>query len=338
MKIIIMAGGKGRRFWPLSNRKVPKQFIKIYSENSMLQETFNRYKSKIPLDKIFVITTKEYKDLVLEQLPELSDNNILLEPEQRDTGPCIALAAMHFLKKNDNEVLVVTPSDQCIKDNDNLIDKLFEAEKLALIENKIITLGVVPTRPETGYGYMQIEALHVNAVANERKVSKFIEKPSLEQAEQLIKNHNTFWNSGIYVWKPSTIEYNMQKYQPELWTSLLSNWDQLDKIYPNIKKISVDYAITEKAEEVFMLPININWDDFGTWNSLERIFEIDENANILLGDVEAHSTEDCTLLSKDTKLVVIGAKDLIIASTKSGVLICHKSKEKFLKSIIKEFE
>jgi mannose-1-phosphate guanylyltransferase len=335
MKVIIMAGGNGTRFWPLSNKNEPKQFKKIFSHKSMLQESFDRYKRRIPLDKIFVITSNEFKDLVIEQLPEIKEENILIEPVQRDTGPCIAFAAMHFLKRNDDEVLVTTPSDQYISDNEKFMDTIFAAEKLAQLDKKVLTLGINPTRPETGYGYMK--ALKENNDSTTvLKVQQFIEKPSYEEAQRLIDCNNIYWNSGIYIWKPSTIEYYMKKYQPALWKSLHEHWDNLTETYPKLKKVSIDYSIIEHAEEVYMMPINFDWDDLGTWNSIERIYDHDENKNILIGDIHAYYSENCTAFAENCKTIVIGTKDLIIVQTKDGVLVCHKSYAEHLKDFIQK--
>ncbi len=328
-----MAGGQGTRFWPWSVKKRPKQFLPLHSKKTMIQETYERYSQWLPDEKIFVVTTEEYRDLVLEQLPQLPSEQIILEPERKDTAPCVALTALCCLEKDEDEVLVMSPADQFISNPQELMESLLLAEKIANIGYSIVTLGIPPTRPETGYGYIKTkdQSFRENKVLH---VEKFIEKPSSAHAENLLNDDNVFWNSGIFVWKPSTIAYYMEKFQSNIWNTLIKNKGDLKKAYSMLPKISVDYAILEKANEVYMIPATFEWDDLGTWGSLERFKNENHDNNILIGNVQVLSSENCMIISENKNALVLGAKDLIIVLTEEGLLVCHKSQEQKIKNLL----
>ncbi|WP_245856005.1 mannose-1-phosphate guanylyltransferase [Bacillus oleivorans] len=330
---MIMAGGQGTRFWPWSVKNRPKQFLPLHSKKTMIQETFERYSQWLSKEKIYVVTTEEYHDLLMEQLPQLPSEQIILEPERKDTAPCVALTALHCLEKDEDEVLVMSPADQYISDSQELMETLLLAEKIANSGHSIVTLGIPPTRPETGYGY--IKTKYPSFIENKvLHVEKFIEKPFLDHAETLINDNNVFWNSGIFVSKPSTIAYYMEKFQTNIWNTLIKNKDNLKTAYLKLPKISVDYAILEKADEVYMIPVTFDWDDLGTWGSLERFKKEDQNHNILIGNVQVLSSENCMIISEKQNAMVLGAKDLIIVLTEEGLLVCHKSQEQEIKNLL----
>lgn len=329
-----MAGGKGTRFWPRSTEALPKQFLRLTSGNTMLQETWLRFRKWLPRTHVYVVTTSQYHSIVRQQLPELPDHQILVEPDQRDTGPCIALTALYFLQRNSDEVLVTTPSDQYIPDTDEWIKALQLAEKMAHNPNTIITLGIVPTRPETGYGY--IEAIENSDNSPVLPVKKFIEKPSLETAKRLISLNHVYWNSGIFVWKPSTISYYMNRHQPVMWKQMREAKDHLESVYTQLPKISVDYAILEKADNLFTIPVTFQWDDVGTWTALDRLQTTDDNGNQIEGNVTVMSTKNCIVHSERQKTIVIGVENLIIVSTQHGLLVCAKSEEQKIKKVLEQ--
>lgn len=332
MKAIILAGGQGTRFWPLSSEEKPKQFLNLISNDSMLQETYQRFRNWLPAEKVFVVTSEKYLSLVVDQLPELHKAQIIVEPNQRDTAPCIALTAMHFLNQKDNEILVMAPSDQYIGNNQIFQHALKQAETVAEQDDSIVTLGIRPTGPETGYGYIKANK-ETPFSSSAYQVEEFIEKPDLKKAEELISDENVFWNSGIFIWKPSTIAYNFYKHQPEMWKLINDNQTKLHEVYSLLPKVSIDYAILEKAENVFTVPVNFEWDDVGSWTSLGRIHSSDHNNNCQTGDVMAALSKNCIVYS-DRKTLLIGVEDLIVASTDEGILVCHKSEEQMIKKLL----
>ncbi|MGF7032465.1 mannose-1-phosphate guanylyltransferase [Paenibacillus mucilaginosus] len=340
MKIVIMAGGKGTRFWPRSVEAKPKQFLKLTSEQeTMLQQTYRRFRRFLPAEDVLLVVGKHYLPLVKDQLPELTDEQIIVEPAQRDTAPCTALTAYHFLRKKMDEVLVITPSDQYIPDEHALMEALYAGAQEAEKDGHVVTLGIVPTRPETGYGYIESQDQGFMVDGKEIKpVKSFIEKPDVHKAQQLIKNPNVYWNSGIFIWKPSTIEYYMRIHQPELWNSITKRYGQLSEEYALLPKISIDYAILEKVDRILTIPVSFIWDDVGAWTSLERIFQADPEGNIVQGDIAAEQAFDNILYVENQRAAVIGVRDLIVVSTPDGLLICHKSEEQSIKQMIARME
>ncbi len=333
MKVVILAGGKGTRFWPKSVEEKPKQFLNLVSDQTMLQLTYHRFSSYIPAQNIFIVTTKSYLSLVLEQLPEINPGCLIIEPEPRDTGPCIALAALHFLRQNDDEVIVTTPSDHYVADEDRFFEALFAAEEIAKLKHSIVTLGIKPTRPETGYGYIETTPSKIGDRVLSAK--SFIEKPPLEQALSLFNRPDIFWNSGIFIWKPSTISHYMKLHQKDMW-NLLADSPDPEQVYARLPKISIDYAIMEHADEVYTIPAAFSWDDLGSWSSLQRVHAADKNGNVTFGDVHVVDTANSIIYSELFQTITVGMRDCIIVATENGFLVCHKSAEQRIKEIFKE--
>lgn len=339
MKIVILAGGAGTRFWPRSVRARPKQFLSLTSEETMLQQTYRRCRRLLPEMEVYVVTARSYRSLVESQLPELPRERLLLEPEQRDTGPCIALVASRFLAQADDEVIVTMPSDHFTDEPEQLFDALIRAEREAVIGRTIVTLGVAPTRPETGFGYIRTEEAGPGTADGVLQVRQFVEKPTLETAQRLIREPGVYWNSGIFVWKPSTISYYMRRHQPALWKALEDGMPT-DEAYAALPGISVDYAVLEKADTILTIPVHFRWDDVGLWTSLARIRQTDDDGNLIdgAGHTHAESTRDSIIYSDHPQTLVIGVRDLIIVSTAEGLLVCHKSEEQRIKRALQTLE
>lgn len=337
MKVVIMAGGTGTRFWPRSTTERPKQFLSLTTESeTMLQQTYRRFCSFLPKEAIYLVTSRNYLLHVLEQLPRLNLENIIIEPEQKDTGPCVALTARFFLDRGIDDVIVTAPSDQYIPYTSKLMDVLNQAEKAAKTDKAVVTLGIVPNRPETGYGYIMADPCNTDFGPEIRLVNHFIEKPPLEKAQLLYRKPHAYWNSGICVWKPSTIAAHLAEHQPLLHEVIVADQEHLMQTYKSMPNISADYAILEKIKEIYTIPIDFIWDDIGTWSSLERLFERDSSNNIIQSKTVLHveETENCIVYAEHKKAIILGAKNLIIVDTPDGLLVCHKSLEGKIKDLI----
>lgn len=329
-----MAGGKGNRLWPKSASGKPKQFIALTSDETMLQATYRGLAQYVPEQKLYVATAAQYLDLVQEQLPELDRARLIVEPLQRDTAPCIALAALRFVYEGDDEAIVTMPADHLIPDTKALVKRLAEAEAHAEAGEAIVTLGVVPNRPETNYGYIHTD----DDGSRVLKVKAFMEKPSKERADEWLSMRGVYWNSGIFIWKPSTIASAMKRYQPSIWYPLIEAKAIDESVYEKLPRISIDYAILEKSEHTYCIPVTFDWDDVGTWQSLERFGQSDASGNVVLGNVLMAQASNNIVFSDMRQAIILGADDLIIVATDEGLLVCHKSNEPLLKKYVQQLE
>jgi mannose-1-phosphate guanylyltransferase len=337
VKVVIMAGGRGNRFWPKSTEKKPKQFLALASDDTMLQETYHRFLRWVPVNDIYIATVDKYTSLVMEQLRDLNPNQLIIEPEQRDTAPCIALITRYFLLEGLNDPFVTVPSDQYIGDDIAFMEALEKAADGARQEGAIVTLGIVPTRPETGYGYIEtVEKANEDGKAY--RVKRFIEKPDMEKATKLVKQSNVYWNSGIFAWKPSTVAAYMERFEPDMWRLFSPNNEQLQQDYPLLPKVSVDFAILEKADLIYCIPVQFSWDDVGTWTGITRLYPKDKQGNLVRGSVHTYRAGDNIIFSEKQKTLVIGVEGLIVISTPEGLLVCHKSEEQAIKQALLEME
>ncbi len=300
----------------------------------MLQTTYRSLAQYVEGEKLYVATAHPYFALVREQLPELDPARLIVEPLQRDTAPCIALAALRFVREGDDEAIVTIPADHLIPDTKALVDKLAEAEAHAQTGEAIVTLGVVPTRPETNYGYIHTE----DDGGSVLKVRAFLEKPDKERAEEWSRMQGVYWNSGICIWKPSTIASAMGRYQPSIWYPLLEASAIDESVYEKLPRISIDYAILEKSEHTYCIPVSFDWDDVGTWQALERFGRTDESGNIAIGNVLLAQASNNIVLSDMRQAIILGANDLIVVATDEGLLVCHKSNEPLLKKYVQQLE
>ncbi len=337
-----MAGGVGSRFWPASRTARPKQFLDILGTgSSLLRLTFERFLKLCPADRIFVMTNAIYKDLVKEQLPELSDNQVLCEPSRNNTAPCVAYAALkiHCLDQDAN--LVIAPSDHVILQEEAFVQTLSKALEFSASKEALLTLGIRPTRPDTGYGYINYAREAPNGV---HRVLRFTEKPPLEQAQEFLASGDYLWNAGIFVWRASTVLAAFQKHAADIYNILSediscynTSTEQsfINRRYPATPDISIDYAIMEKADNVYTLPSDFGWSDLGTWASLHSELAKDDDGNAIVGGrTMAYETSDCLVHLPEGKLAVLrGLKDYIIVDEGDVLLIYPKSQEQDIKKV-----
>lgn len=344
---LIMAGGKGTRFWPLSTEEKPKQFLNLIGEETMIQMTVNRIKPIIPMERIFVCTGEMYVDLVKEQLPELPERNIIVEPEGRNTAPCIALSAFVIKKFYENANMIVLPSDHLIRDEEEFRSIVNDADEFVKENNEaIITLGMKPSRPETGYGYIRYG--YDKALVNNHdviKVDAFVEKPNKEKAEEYLREGNYLWNGGMFVWSVDNILNQIRCYSNDTYEALV-DIDAVDENemqffinnnYHKTDAISIDYAVMEKSNSIYVVPSNFGWDDVGSWEALDRYREKDDNGNVLVGSAKVVNSHGNLVISSSHNIVVEGLKDIYIIENDGKILVGSKSNVanvKELKNII----
>lgn len=342
-----MAGGVGSRFWPKSRNHFPKQFIDILGiGKSLLQLTYERFLNICPNEQIFVLTNETYADLVVEQLPAVLKENILLEPSRNNTAPCIAYAAYKIGQLNPEANIVVAPSDHLILKEDIFLDKIQLALNFSAGYDALLTLGISPTRPDTGYGYIKYQVAG-SEYQEVKKVDAFMEKPVLAKAEEYIKSGDYVWNAGIFIWSATSLKKAFEKYAPEvaaLFESGLScyNTDQerefINTKYPTSPNISIDYAILEKADNVYTIPADIGWSDLGTWASLHAVGEKDVANNMVnLDKINLKETSNCIIhLPKDKAAVIRGLDNYIVVDDGEVLLIYPKSEEQEIKQVAKD--
>ena len=344
--ITIMAGGIGSRFWPASRKDMPKQFLDILGTGkSLIQQTFQRFLALAPPENILILTNERYKNLVLEHLPELPPNNVLCEPSMNNTAPAIAYAALRLKAMNPEAVFIVAPSDHVVLKSDVFIDKLRLALQFASDNKALVTLGIQPSRPDTGYGYIEMTTDNIDQLHNDIvPVKRFVEKPDLQTAKSYLKSGNFLWNAGIFIWHVNTILEAFKNHTTGILEPLEEQYDLLntqseqsyiDRVYPNTTKISIDYAILEKADNVYTLPSDIGWSDLGTWNSLYAYLEKDADGNVIQSpSAQLYDTKDCYIrMPKDKKIVMKGLKDYIVIDEGDVLLIYPKNLEQEIKNI-----
>lgn len=343
-----MAGGVGSRFWPLSKNQQPKQFLDILGTGkTLIRYTFERFLSVCPVENFFVVTNAKYKNLVLEQLPELKEEQVLLEPLRRNTAPCIAYANAKIQKRNPNASIVVSPADHLILKETKFLEVLGEGIQIVRGNSKLLTLGIQPSRPETGYGYIQVGSKPIAGKSNVFPVKTFTEKPHLDLAKIFHESGEFFWNSGIFIWSLAAIQKEFQQFLPEINSLFESGMelldtekeqDFIDRIYPECQNISIDYGILEKSENVFVYCSEFGWSDLGTWRSLYDHSPKDSNQNAIQGEcVMLYESKDCLVKVPNNKLVVIqGLKDFIVVDTEKTLLICRKSDEQEIRKIVND--
>ena len=344
--VAIIAGGIGSRFWPKSRVSYPKQFLDILNTGkTLIQSTFERFEQFVPKENIFIVTSFEYAGIVKDQIPGISEGNIVSEPSRKNTAPCIAFISFKIMQSNPEATLIVAPADHLILDNPTFQQTCAGAIEFVENNDALVTLGIKPTYPNTGYGYIQREA---ESVGNDVfKVKTFTEKPNLELAKTFFLSGDFLWNAGIFIWKVASILKSFEINQPEMFEifalekqkfNTSEEKEALDKIYPLCPSISIDYAIMEKADNVYVIPSSFGWSDLGTWTSAYDNLEKDYLGNAIAGDkVMVIDSTQCMITAPDKKLLVLqGLNDFIIIDTDDVLLICKKEKEQEIKEYVAE--
>jgi mannose-1-phosphate guanylyltransferase len=342
--VVIMAGGIGSRFWPYSRNSYPKQFLDVLNTGqSLLQMTVKRFTTICPPENIYIVTNKDYEGLVKEQLPELQADQILSEPVKRNTAPCVAFAAYKIREKNPEATMVVAPSDHAIFHETEFISSIKKALTEAEQGEKLITLGIKPNRPETGYGYIQyIE----NAGAALKKVKTFTEKPQLELAQKFLESGDFVWNAGIFIWRVDSIVRAFEEYLPDQAEIFEEGRSQyytekeegfIRKAYSQCKNISIDYGIMEKADNVYVMLADFGWSDLGSWNSLHEIRDKDANNNAIDANALVFDTKESIVKGDHDKLIVVqGLEGYLVAQCDDVTLICKKDDEQRFREYVSE--
>ena len=348
MYAVIMAGGKGTRFWPLSREKRPKHLLNITGDKSIIQYTVDRVTPLVGKNNILIVTGASHSDEIREQLPQLPDENILIEPVGRNTAPCIGLAAIHIRKKNPDAVMFVLPSDHLIADTKSFLDSLTTAREMAKRGDCLVTIGISPKWPETGYGYMErgrlVDTIEKTSIY---EVESFREKPDSATAEAFLRDGGFFWNSGMFIWKASTILNAIKRLLPDLYEGLLTIEDSLgtkheeeilSEVYRDIKPVSIDYGVMEKAPGVSMIEGDFGWNDIGSWDALWDVLDKDEGGNATRGNTISFDTSNSLIYSPKKMVALIGVEDLIVVETEDSLLICRRGSSQDVRRVVKRLE
>jgi mannose-1-phosphate guanylyltransferase len=342
---VIMAGGVGSRFWPRSKEKTPKQLLNIFGEKTMIQETITRLDGVVKIENIFVITNKIQRSEIINQLPQLPEENVLEEPFGRNTAACIGLASIIIRTKSADAVTLILPADHIIKDLDVYHKILIQAAEFADSSKGLVTIGIKPTRPETGYGYIQMEENEI--VENVHKVYTFAEKPNYATAVRFLESGDFYWNSGMFIWRVDAILNEIEKYMPELYEGLEELVPAINKteynttlanIYGKLRNISIDYGIMEKSQNVYLIKGDFSWSDVGSWEEVYQLSDKDENGNAVIGNVFTEMTVDSYVFSPNKFTSVIGVDNLIIINTDDALLVCRRDKSQDVKKIVEHLK
>lgn len=347
--VVIMAGGVGSRFWPMSTPDYPKQFVDVFgSGRTFIQMTFDRFKGIVEPENVWVVTSARYADIVKEQLPEIPESNILLEPCRRNTAPCIAYVSWRIKTQDPNANLVITPSDHLITDVYEFQRVIKSALKFTSETDSIVTLGMKPTRPETGYGYIKAD-LTAASLRNKElfRVDEFKEKPNLETAKEYVKDKAYYWNSGLFIWNVETIVNALRVYAPDvsqIFEGMQSVYgtdkeqETINELFPTSPSISIDYAVMENADEIFVFPADFGWSDVGTWGSLHTLAPTDAYGNNAIGEnIKFYESKNCVVHTTEEKRVIIqGLDGYIVAEKDNTLLICKLEEEQRIKDFSAE--
>lgn len=337
---VIMAGGGGTRFWPLSRKETPKQLLNLSGKDLMINETIDRLLKVCDNKDVFVVTnTTQVAKMRVAVKGRMPLENIISEPSARNTAACIGYAAMQIMKKHGDGVMVVTPSDAYIRNSDKYASVLKEAVGVAEKTSGLVTIGITPTFPATGYGYIK----YLEGEGCAKKVERFVEKPSEELAVKYLKEGGYAWNSGVFVWKVSVILEKFKEFLPDIYEKLCEieksigtskEEAQVNEIYPTIRSISIDYGVMEKASNIWVIPSEFGWSDVGSWDMMKTLHKEDENGNIKLGDTLTLDTTNSIVFSDGQLVATVGVDNLVVVATKDAILVCPKDKAQDVKKIV----
>lgn len=342
---VVMAGGRGERFWPSSREDLPKQFLSFSGDQTLLQRTIQRLNGVASPEDLWVVTREDYAQLVYDQVPAVPTQQVLLEPQGRDTAPCVALAALYVAHVDPNAVMVMLPADHLVLQEEQFRTVLSAAVEVAGDGEHLVTLGIQPTRPETGYGYIRVgEKVRDLGAQTAYRVAAFTEKPPRERAMAYLQEGGYYWNSGIFVWKASAIKAALWEHLPQLMEALSPlelalgterEAEELNRIYPLLPKISIDYGVMEQAANTLVIPADFGWDDLGTWSALERVIPADQDGNIISGRVVAVDTCNSVIQGKTDRLVVtFGLSDVVVVDSEDALLVADKARASDLKAVV----
>lgn len=344
---VVMAGGVGTRFWPKSRRRNPKQFLKLLGKASLLDSTLRRLQKIIPPKNCFVVTNKAYHDQVLASLGDVPKENIILEPDNKETASCVALAAAMLSQKNPNAIMIALPADHYIGDEEKFLNIIKKAISFAEEHDDFVTLGITPTEPKTGYGYIKFSTEYEDS-QGVYKVERFTEKPDENTAQGFLEEGGYLWNSGIFIFRLTVFFEGVKTYLPEMQAGLSRIIRHLSKktenkvieaAYRSFPKTSIDYGIMEKVHNIAVIPSGFTWDDVGSWSALEKYLPKDEGSNSLSGGkFISVDTSGCIIDSEAKLIAAIGVKDLIIIQTGDCLLVCHKSKDQEVKKLVEKLK
>lgn len=338
---VIMAGGGGTRFWPLSRKDLPKQFLNLTGTDILVNETIDRLAASVDKKNIFVVTNAAQSELMYQSTEgRLREDHILAEPAARNTSACIAYAAMEIVKKYGDGVMCIFPSDHYIKEPENFEHVIERAIRTAEDTDALVTIGIKPTFASTGYGYIKYIG---ESEKDYLTVEEFVEKPDVKTAKSYLKAGTYLWNSGMFVWRASTILRHFQELLPDVYACIAEIGDAMNtkleretinRVYPTIPKISIDYGIMERSKNVLVVEGDFGWNDVGSWDALRALYDADENGNIIYGEQIHIDTKNCISYAKSKLIAALGVEDLIIVETDDAVLVCHKDKAQDVKKIV----
>lgn len=344
MYCVIMAGGAGTRFWPRSREGKSKQFLTIFGKDSLIQSTAERFRSLVSWEDIYIISKKSQRKELINQIPKVPQKNLLFEPRGKNTAPCIGLAALFVQKKDADGIMVVSPADHLIQKETRFRKVVMAGVHLAEESKGLITIGIPPDRPATGYGYIQVdgEVGPINGVDSYR-VKLFAEKPNLETAQRFIQSGDFFWNSGLFIFRVSVFLKAVEEFLPELYDGLMeiqksldrSNYEEvLQKVYRQIKNISIDYGIMEKAENVYLVKGDFVWDDMGSWEQVYKLSQRDKNGNAITGNAVLLDTKNSYIYTSKGVVAVLGMENVVVVQEGGATLVCKRENAENVRKVV----